>query len=136
MRRQETTSKGHSYREVAASHLRVAVINVHHPLGKLTANQVEMVQNCLMGALDRQLQQYLASGRQAATFRGIKYTGEILRRTSEDEISLEWLKQTVRSLIPLWEAAQLNVVPLTEGCRGRTSPPGESEPMGSRSNFN
>ncbi|KAJ3652469.1 hypothetical protein Zmor_018430 [Zophobas morio] len=81
MRRQETTSKEHRYREVAASHLRVAVINVQHPLGMLTANQVEMVQNGLMGALDRQLEQCLASGRQAATFRGIKYTGEILRIT-------------------------------------------------------
>ena len=111
MRRQETTSKEHSYRKVAASHLRVVVIDVQLPLGKLTANQVDMVQNDLMGALERRLEQCLPSGRQAATFTDIKYTGEILRITYEDEIYLEWLKQTVRSLKPLWEGAQLNVVP-------------------------
>ena len=54
LRRQETTSKEHSYREVVASHFCV-VIDVHHPLGKLTADQMEMIQNDLMGALDRQL---------------------------------------------------------------------------------
>ncbi|KAJ3655371.1 hypothetical protein Zmor_014504 [Zophobas morio] len=108
---QETTSREHSYREVAASHLRVAVIDVQHRLGKLTADQVEIVQNDLMAALDRQLDQCLASGRQAATFRSIKCTGEILRITC---VSLKWLQQTVRSLTPLWEGAQLNVVPLAE----------------------
>ncbi|KAJ3664979.1 hypothetical protein Zmor_000506 [Zophobas morio] len=114
MRRQETTSREQSYREAAASHLRVAVIDVQHPLGKLTADQVEIVQKSLMGALDKQLDQCLASGRQAATFRGMKYTGEILRITCEDELSLKWLQQTVRSLTPLWEGAQLNVVPLAD----------------------
>ncbi|KAJ3649881.1 hypothetical protein Zmor_021598 [Zophobas morio] len=114
MRRQETTSREHSYREVAASHLRVPVIDVQHPLGKLTADQVEIVQNGLMGALNRQFDQCLVSGKQAAIFRGIKYTGEILRKTCEDEVSLKWLQQTVRSLTHLWEGAQLNVVPLAE----------------------
>ncbi|KAJ3652637.1 hypothetical protein Zmor_018585 [Zophobas morio] len=114
MRRQETTSREQSYREAAASHLRVAVVDVQHPLGKLTADQVKIVQKGLMGALDRQLDQCLASDRQAATFRGIKYTGEILRITCEDELSLKWLQKTVRSLTPLWEGAQLNVVPLAE----------------------
>ena len=89
MRRHDSTSTEHSYREVAASHLRVAVIDVQHPLGKLTADQVEMVQNGLMGALDRQLEQCLASKRQAATISSIKYSGELLRITCEDEMSLE-----------------------------------------------
>ncbi|KAJ3666215.1 hypothetical protein Zmor_001668 [Zophobas morio] len=44
----------------------------------------------------------------------MKYTGEVLRITCEDELSLKWLQQTVRSLTPLWEGAQLNVVPLAE----------------------
>ena len=69
-----------------------------------------MVQNGPMGTLDRQFEQCLALGRQAATFRGIKYTREILRITCEDEMSLELLKQTVRSVTLLWEGAQLNVV--------------------------
>ncbi|KAJ3651424.1 hypothetical protein Zmor_017468 [Zophobas morio] len=73
-----------------------------------------MLQNGLMGALNRQLEQCLASGRQAATFKGIKYAGEILRITCEGEMSLEWLKQTVRALTALWEGAQLNVVPLAQ----------------------
>ena len=98
----ETTSKEQSYGEVAATHLRVAAIDVQHPLDKLTGDQVEMVQNGLMGTLGRQLEQCLASEREAATFKGTKYTGEILRITCEDEVSLEWLKQTVRSLSP-WE---------------------------------
>ena len=92
MRRQETTSKEHSYRVVAASHLREAVIDVQNPLDKLTADQVEMVQNGLMGALDRQIEQCLALGRQAATFGDIKYTGQILRITCQGEMSLEWPK--------------------------------------------
>ncbi|KAJ3655341.1 hypothetical protein Zmor_014475 [Zophobas morio] len=68
-----------------------------------------------MGALDRQLEHCLASGRQAATFKDIKHTREILKRiTCEDEFSLEWLQQAVRSLTPFWEGAQLNVVALAE----------------------
>ncbi|KAJ3651937.1 hypothetical protein Zmor_017941 [Zophobas morio] len=39
MKRRETTSREHSYREVAASHLRVAVIDVQHPLSKLTVTR-------------------------------------------------------------------------------------------------
>ncbi|KAJ3655602.1 hypothetical protein Zmor_014724 [Zophobas morio] len=67
-----------------------------------------------LGALDRQLEQCLAARRQATTCRSIKYTEEILRITYEDEVSLEWLKQTVRFLTRLWEGAQLNVVLLAE----------------------
>ena len=73
------------------------MIDVQHPLGKLTADQVEMIQNVLTEALDRQLEQCLASERQAATFRGSKYTKEIPSIACEDEVSLEWLKQTVGS---------------------------------------
>lgn len=48
------------------------MIDVQHPLGKLTADQMELLQNELMGALDNQLEQCLGSGQQAATSRGIK----------------------------------------------------------------
>ncbi|KAJ3652465.1 hypothetical protein Zmor_018426 [Zophobas morio] len=48
-------------------------------------------------------------GKASSHFQGYQYTGEILRVTCEKEISLEWLNQTVSSLTPLWEAAQLNV---------------------------
>ena len=60
------------------------MIDIQHPLGKLTSDQV---QNSLMGAMHRQLDQYLASTGQAATFRGIKYTEEILKITYKHEIS-------------------------------------------------
>ena len=63
------------------------MIDIQHPLGKLTSDQVEMVQNSLMGAMHRQLEQYLASTGQAATFRGIKYTEEIIKITYKHEIS-------------------------------------------------
>ena len=46
----------------------------------------------------------------ASTFRGWRYSGEILRISCEDSHSLEWLKEVVGNLPQLWEAAHLKVV--------------------------
>ncbi|KAK5650455.1 hypothetical protein RI129_001484 [Pyrocoelia pectoralis] len=98
-----------SYKEAAERQLRVAVIDTNNPVGKLSANQAEMVKNELAKIID-QLFYATESTTPAPTFKGWRYSGEILRISCENNYSLEWFKKVVSDLPPLWEAAHLKVV--------------------------
>lgn len=112
---QPSTSAPLKYSEVIASHLRVAVIDKQDwdssSLGRLSATQVELLQ----GELAKRLDNTLFSGKQVAPiFRSTSYSQETLKFTCENDSSLDWLKNTICSLPPLWEGANLDVVPVDQ----------------------
>ncbi|KAK5648130.1 hypothetical protein RI129_003022 [Pyrocoelia pectoralis] len=120
-----------SYKQAVERQLRVAIIDSNNPLGKLTANQAGMVQSHLAKVLDQHLFA-LTGATLAPTFRGWRYSGEILRISCDNNHSLEWLKKAVGNLPPLWEAAHLMVVQedcLPRLCRAAIWVPGEPEDL-------
>ncbi|KAK5642549.1 hypothetical protein RI129_008716 [Pyrocoelia pectoralis] len=68
-----------------------------------------MVQDHLAKILDQYL--FSSTGEfQVPTFKGWRYSDDILRISCENIHSLEWLKKVVGNLPPLWEGAHLKVV--------------------------
>lgn len=96
----------------SSNHLRVAVIDKQNwdnsSLGKLSANQVEELKKVLLQKLDETL---FEGNSNPPTFKSWTHTHESLRIVCETEASLDWLKETVKRLPPLWEGAKLEVVP-------------------------
>lgn len=103
------------YSDMVANHLRVAIIDKqnwdNNSLGQLTATQVETLKKCLSQKLDNTL---IEGGPTPPTFRTWTYTQETLKITCENEASLDWLRQAVKSLPPLWEGAKLEIVPVDQ----------------------
>lgn len=99
-----------SYSSIAASHLRVAVIDLQSPQGKLTQAQADKVQAGLQGFLEDFLENQQPD-QKSPTFWGWKYSGEILRIHCENDHSLEWLKTAVAACPAPWEGARLSVIP-------------------------
>lgn len=107
------TRRSGSYKEAAERHLRVAIINRTNPLGKITQEESDLLEQRLGKDLDEHLFS-LAEEITPPTFKGWQYHGQILRITCENSQSLEWLKKAVGNFPPLWEAARLDVVQVDE----------------------
>lgn len=100
-----------SYAKAAANHLRVAIINRRHPLGKLTGQQAEQTQSFLHEALDKFLFTHVGTSSEIVpTFSGMRHAGEILRINCDNDASLTWLRNTTGTF--LIDGALLEVVPV------------------------
>lgn len=103
-------SEKYSYREAAERHLKVAVIDRTHPLGRFSQERARIVESRLNDLLDEELFREVRNAAGPPTFRGWMYRQEILWITCENGHSLEWLKKTIACLPPPWETARLDLV--------------------------
>ncbi|CAH1113930.1 unnamed protein product [Psylliodes chrysocephalus] len=100
---------GISYKDAATSNLKIAIIDKDNPYGKITTKREVLVKKTLMGELDKTILSASCSKTKPPTFRSWSYSGEIIRVTYDDDLTLEWLKTKVPTL-KTWEGATLVAV--------------------------
>ncbi|CAH1105879.1 unnamed protein product [Psylliodes chrysocephalus] len=104
---------GKSYKDAATSHLKVAIIDKDNPYGKITTEKAILVKKTLMGELDKTILSASCSKTKPPIFRSWTHSGEIIRVTCDDDLTLEWLKTKVPTL-KTSERATLAVVKMAE----------------------
>ncbi|CAH1109587.1 unnamed protein product [Psylliodes chrysocephalus] len=95
---------GISYKDAAKSHLKVAIIDKDNPYGKITTEREILVKKTPMVELDKIILSASCSKTNPPTFRSWSHSGEIIRVTCDDDLTLEWLKTKVPT-IKTWEGA-------------------------------
>ncbi|CAH1110708.1 unnamed protein product [Psylliodes chrysocephalus] len=104
---------GISYKDAATSHLKVAIIDKTNPYGKITAEREILVKNTLMAELDKTVLYASCSKTKPPIFRFWTHSGEIMRVTCDDDLTLEWLKIKVPTL-KIWKGATITIVRMDE----------------------
>ncbi|XP_074033100.1 uncharacterized protein [Leptinotarsa decemlineata] len=93
----------------ALRHLKVAIIDITNPYGKVTAERESVIKKQLLEELDKIIFSASGNNSKPPTFKSWIYSGEIIRVVCDDDVTLEWLKKATMNIRP-WEKASLAVV--------------------------